>query len=988
MRVETLFDAAVALPPATRGAYLDAQCAGDAALRTEVEALLDADEGGADRYISGIVDRAVIDLPAPGLGPSYVGRQVGPYRLVAELGHGGMGTVYLADRADAAYHARVAIKFVRGGLAGADAERRFRAERQILADLAHPNIARLIDGGAADDGTPYLVMDLVDGEAIDRYCEHRSLDLRARLDLFRVVCAAVQYAHQALVIHRDLKPSNILVTADGAPKLLDFGIAKLLDADSAAAGDTGTLARALTPTYASPEHIRGARVTVATDVYSLGVVLYKLLTGRVPFEVPAGSSPGDIERLVCEAEPTRPSILNRGLAADLEAIVLKALRKEPERRYASVGELSDDVRRFLAREPVTAARGTTTYRFSKFVRRHAQGLVLASAILVGVSGIVGYYTMRVARARDRARLEAARAEQVSRFLTQTFAVADPEQGLGTSGPNATARDLLLRGTRRIESELAGQPATQATMFGAVGRAYQGLGLYGQATPLFERALELKHQIGADDLEIARAEYDLGGLATAKGDYPTADSLLRSALARRRAALPWGDPALVRSLVALAQVAYQRAQYEAAERLLSEAAEMARRLSGADRQELAQVLGSLGEVRLARGEYAAADSLLQEELVLRRKVFGESHPSVPATLNRLGNLRMEQGAYAAAESLQRQAVTGSRRILGDDHPTVASQLSDLARALIFLDRRAEADSLLRTALQRHRERLGDAHPLVASDMLGLASLYYRSERLADGERMAREALRRFQGHYGPAHPQIVWALNGLGNILSERGDFPSAVAYYREAVAAARQLFGDGHDATLTPLINLGQTYQVMEQYEEAERTLREALTVAERVLGAEHPATDQAVIQLCALYTVTGRSSKAEPFARRSLEYRRRVLGDMNPYTADAFLCMSVVAADTGRGAEAERLAREALRIYTTAGLGDQWLGDLARVVLGRALHAQQRYAEAEPLLLRGYRTFRAQWPSGSSYGSWTRKELVSLYESWGRPERASQFRH
>ena len=330
--IEALFDAAVGLPPAERAAFLTGRCGGDVALQAEVEALLAADTasgGRADGFITAIIDQAVLDVPSPA--DSRIGRQVGPYRLVAELGHGGMGTVYRAERADSAYRANVAIKFVRGSLASPDAERRFRSERQILADLAHPNIARLIDGGAADDGTPFLVMDVVEGEAIDRYCDHRGLVVRERLELFRVVCAAVQYAHQALVVHRDLKPSNILVTADGTPKLLDFGIAKLLDSESGTVGDTGTLARALTPTYASPEHIRGARVTVATDVYSLGVVLYKLLTGRVPFEMPAGASLGDIERLVCDAEPPPPSSEDPRLDGDLDAIVLKALRKEPVR---------------------------------------------------------------------------------------------------------------------------------------------------------------------------------------------------------------------------------------------------------------------------------------------------------------------------------------------------------------------------------------------------------------------------------------------------------------------------------------------------------------------------------------------------------------------------------------------------------------------------------------------------------------------------------
>ena len=983
-RIETLFDAAVALPLPERAAFLAAQCGGDVALRAEVEALLVADTasgGNRDGFISGIIDEAVLELPAPP--DSRIGRQVGPYRLVDELGHGGMGTVYRAERADSAYRANVAIKFVRGALAGPDAERRFRSERQILADLAHPNIARLIDGGTADDGTPYLVMDVVDGEAIDRFCEQRGLDLRARLALFRAVCGAVQYAHQSLVIHRDLKPSNILVTADGAPKLLDFGIAKLLDAGTGVGGDTGTLARALTPTYASPEHIRGARVTVATDVYSLGVVLYKLLTNRVPFEIPAGASPGEIERLVCEAEPPRPSAVDRRLAGDLDAIVLKALRKEPELRYASVGELSEDVRRYLARETVNAARGTTAYRISKFVRRRARVLTVTSGILAVVAGIVGYYTVRMGRARDRARLEALRAEQVSRFLTQTFAAADPEQRLGASGPDATARDLLLRGTKRIETELAGQPETQAIMFGAVGRVYQGLGLYREATPLFERALVLKHEGGADDLEIARAEYDLGGLGLVKGDYPFADSLLRSALRRRRSNLPPDDPALIRSLVALARVAFQRAQYEDAERLLREATVSARGLTGESRKELPTVLSTLGEVRRRRGDYAEADTLLKEALTLRRDLLGENHPSVPETIHLLGQLRPDQGDYAGAESLLREAYISARRIQGDDHPSVATYLRDYAALLTALARFGEADSLLRSALESHRRRLGDEHPIIADDLLELALVHYGTPA---GLTLARDALARMRRAYGADHPQIVGALNILANMTTDAGDIVRALSYYREAIAMARRLFGDAHERVITPQLNLAVSLQWMERFEEAEPLLEEAYANATRVLGNAHFRTDMARAELATLYLLTGRPAQAEPLLRQSLEFRQRTLGPKHHGTADVLLGLSAVTAAAGEGREAERLARQGLDAYVTSG-GLDWVIALARAMVGNALLAQGRHAEAEPLLVEGYDRLRARFPNGLSYLTWTRGRLAVLYEATGRPERAAQLR-
>ena len=975
-----MFDTAVGLAPEARSAFLAAECAGDPSLLDEVTGLLAADTASAgDGFLREAISGAVQELPRDTF--SRVGRHVGPYRLVAELGHGGMGTVYLAERADAAYQAQVAIKFVRGGLAGFDAERRFRAERQILADLAHPNIARLIDGGTADDGTPYLVMDLVEGEAIDHYCEHRGLDLRARLGLFRAVCTAVQYAHQALVVHRDLKPSNILVTGDGTPKLLDFGIAKLLDSGSGAAGDTGTLMRALTPTYASPEHIRGARVTVPADVYSLGVVLYKLLTGRLPFDVPGDASPGEIERLVCDEEPRPPSVSDRRLAGDLDAIVLKALRKEPERRYATVVELAEDVRRYLAGEPVSATRGTTAYRLSRFARRHARALALAGSIVTVIVGIVGFYTLRVARARDRAQQEAARAEQVSRFLTQTFAVADPAQGFGASGPNATARDLLVRGTNRIETELAGQPRTQAVMLGAVGQVYQGLGLYREATPLFERALALQHEHDGDNLDIAQAEYDLGALAIAKGDYPTSDSLLRSALARRRAHLPPDDPAVIRTLVAVARVGLDRAQYAEAEPLLREAVASARQLTGEGRKELPIVLSTLGEVRQRRGDYAEADALFTETLALRRALFGESHPSVPETLHLLGMLHIARN-LADADTLLREAYLLARRTLGEEHPTVATYLRDYAVLLRELARLYEADSLLRSALERHRRTLGDDHPLVADDLLALGLVHYGKPV---GEAIARDALARMRRVYRGDHPQIVGALNMLGNMVSDRGDNAGALPYYRDAAAMARRLFGDAHDQVISPELNLAVTLQWMERYAEAEPLLVASHSAAQRVLGDAHARTDIARAELAFLYLLTGRTATAEPLLRESLEHRRSSLGSQHVATSDVLLGLSVVAAAGGRGNEAELLAREAAPAYAAAGA--DWQHALAGAVLGNALLAQGRYAEAEPLLFDGYRRLRARFPNGLSYLSWVRGRLAVLYEATGRSERAAQLR-
>ena len=443
-RLQTLFNAAVEMTPDQRGAYLADACDDDLSLARQVESLLvSSDEAG--QFIEGAVEEAA----ASAARADMIGRRIGPYEVVGELGHGGMGTVYLARRADAEYESLVAIKLVRG-VHSASLLGRFRSERQILASLSHPNIARLLDGGTTPEGYPYVVMEHVDGEPIDRYCDTRHLPIEARLELFRAVCLAVQHAHKNLVVHRDLKPSNILVTQAGVPKLLDFGIAKLLDPELAehTVVETGTATRLLTPSYASPEQVRGENITVATDVYSLGVVLYELLTGQVPFHF-RGRGALEIERVICEEEPTRPSTLvtrdgdgadtngnapkmsaaelsrarnlmpdrlRRRLAGDLDTIVLKALRKEPNRRYESADQFAEDVRRHLDGLPVIARVDTWTYRANKFVRRHRLGVAAAAVfivVLLGFATAMAAQARRVARERDVASLERAKAEQVS-----------------------------------------------------------------------------------------------------------------------------------------------------------------------------------------------------------------------------------------------------------------------------------------------------------------------------------------------------------------------------------------------------------------------------------------------------------------------------------------------------------------------------------------------------------------------------------------------
>src|SRR5271169_1370660 len=487
------------------------------------------------------------------------GDRIGPYRVLRTLGVGGMGEVFLAERADAAFEQQVAIKVVYGGSFARGVQSRLKIERQILAQLDHPNIAHLLDGGTLPEGRAYLVMEYVDGIAIDTYCDSNRLDLGARLKLFQIVCAVVHYAHQNLIVHRDLKPSNILVTAAGVPKLLDFGIAKLLDERQAG---QHTLAmthadiRLMTPDHASPEQVRGQPITTSSDVYVLGVLLYKLLAGTGPFLI-SSVRLAENERAICEKDPrppsqtvrrddseesrsiaesrsTTPKRLARGLAGDLDNIVLMAMRKEPERRYASAQQMSSDIQRYLEGRPVIARRDTWSYRSSKFVRRHwlpvaagvgAAALVLAFAATTYMQSLrIAAERDRVAQQRERAEHERARAEEVSSFLVNLFKLSDPEENRGNQ---VTARELLDSGAKRLQAGLQDQPETKAALLSTVGAVYDSLGQYQDALPILDESLRLQdksHEASRIDtlLEVGRAHVKMGDLRGA--EQPLQDAL--------------------------------------------------------------------------------------------------------------------------------------------------------------------------------------------------------------------------------------------------------------------------------------------------------------------------------------------------------------------------------------------------------------------------------------------------------------------------------
>ena len=728
-RIEDIFHEASELPRDEREAFLDRSCAGDADLRGEVASLLESiDAAGA--FMTDPVATQGMELLAESCHDPFVGRVIGPYRLLRQIGEGGMGAVYLAERADDQFQKRVAIKLMRIGAADPFLLNRFHTERQILASLEHPNIARLLDGGTLPDGSPFIVMEFIEGLPIEEYCDEHRLPVVRRLELFLDVCSAVQYAHQHLVIHRDIKDSNILVTADGVPKLLDFGIAKLLEAQPpAVAEQSQTSTRMLlTPDYASPEQARGEAMTTRSDVYSLGVLLYRLLTGRRPYEL-GGLNPAEAMIAIGVVEPAKPSTavirprgsapdldsadpspeeaavarqsssegLRRHLRGDLDNVVLMALRKEARLRYASVEQFAADIRRHLEGHPVVARPGTVAYRTAKFVSRHRTAVVAAGLVLLAVAaGILS--TIRqadiAAEERDRARIEARKAEQVTAFLQGMLTSADPREG----GRAVTVAGALDEAAQRVDRELTGQPEIEAAVRTSIGLTYMSLGLYDAAEPQLKKALETRvATLGPDDAEVATSLRNLSLLLSAKGDVAAAEPLIRQALTA------------------------------------------AGKASGTESVDVAACQNALAELLLRKGDMAGAEQLHRESLAIRRKLLGEQHADVAESLNDLAVVLGTKGDNREAGQLHEQALAVIRALKGPEHPDVAVTLSNLAGVKAALGDHAAAERMFQEALALRRKLLGPEHPDVAYTLFNFAYMMFDQRKYAEAAGLSREVL---------------------------------------------------------------------------------------------------------------------------------------------------------------------------------------------------------------------------------------------------------
>jgi eukaryotic-like serine/threonine-protein kinase len=696
-------------------------------VRETVRSLLAEDEA-AEGYFAALAGRAHAlpgrTQPADLDTGALSGRRIGAYLLEEEIGRGGTSVVYAARRVDGPFERKVAVKVLTRRSGGPDLLERFEREQQVLSDLDHPHIAGLYDGGVTDDGRPFFVMEHIDGAPLDRYCDERTLSMDARLRLFLTVLDAVQHAHTNLVIHRDLKPSNILVTDEGTVKLIDFGIARIVGGDPASDDAlTRTGARWMTPEYGAPEQVRGERTTTATDAYQLGVVLYELLTGHHPIRS-EGKSLYLTEKAVCETEPTRPSQvvsrpglrreggstvsltpeeisrrrrieprrLGERLRGDLDAIVLKALEKDPSRRYAAADAFARDIRRYLAGRPVEARDGNLRYRARKFVVRHRWPTAAAAAALVATTGGVALHVSRIEGERDVARLEAAKAQTVTEFMLGLFDAGHPEEARGEM---LTAPMLLERGVEMAD-QLTGEPLVKAEMLATVARAYVGLAEYARADELYGRALLIRReQLGPDHPDVAHILAHLGWSAALKNEFASARNLFREAAAIQRASLGPDHPEVANSLNGLGLALNGLGELEAGTGLIEDALAIRRRSLGSEHVEIANGLNDLAILRREADELEAAEALLREAMAMRRKLLPEGHPDIGKSAQYLGSLLHKMGRFAPAEPLYLEALENWRHSLGPTHPNTLSSVRSLE--LLYADWGKPDDAAVFTAM---------------------------------------------------------------------------------------------------------------------------------------------------------------------------------------------------------------------------------------------------------------------------------------------------
>jgi len=911
-----------------------------------------------------------------GSSESNGGVVIGRYHLLQKIGEGGMGEVWLAEQKEPVRR-RVALKLIKAGMDTREVVTRFESERQALALMDHPAIAKVLDAGSTPQGAPYFVMEYVAGVPITNYCDNHRLNTRERLELFMRVCEGVQHAHQKAIIHRDLKPSNILVIeVDGhpAPKIIDFGVAKALT-QKLTADTMFTRVGALvgTPEYMSPEQAlsSGEDIDTRTDVYSLGIIFYELLAGVHPIDLRKVAFEEFLRRLREDDPPklstkfraqdpatstelahkrhTEPPALVKQMRGELDSIALKALEKDRARRYGSPSDFASDIKRYLNNEPVLAVPPSVAYRASKFARRYRVALVTACAFaLVLIAAAVISIRQSI-----RANKEAAVAQAVNDFLqNDLLAQASAANQSGPSAkpdPDLKVRTALDRAAQRIAGKFDKQPEVEAAIRDTMGQTYIDLGLYPEARKQLERALDLHRRVlGAENPKTLKTMSRLGGTAQLLGKYAEAEMLLGRAL------------------------------------------EIERRVLGSDHPDTLYSMSNLASVYSGEGKYPQAEALDNETLEIRRRALGPEHSDTLGSMNDLASDYYSQGKYAQAESLFSQTLEIQRRALGSEHPDTLSSIGNLAIVYSSEGKYAQAEALDSQSLEIRRRVLGPEHPNTLKSMINLAVVYGLQGKYTQAEALYSRTLEISRRVLGPEHPETLNTMNNLGDIYGYQGKYAQAEALDSQTLEIRRRALGPEHPDTLMSMENLGDVYGYQGKYAQAESLFSQTLEILRRVMGPEVPNTLNTLSDFASMYQHQGKYALAEAYATQALTARRHALGPEHPDTMASAADLALAYLSQEKFTESQPLAREAME-FDRKKQPDDWQAFRAETLLGASVAGQKKYAEAEPLLLEGYQGMVAR-KDKMGVANWyhldrAREWIVQLYQAWGKPEKAAEWK-
>ncbi|MBK8793061.1 MAG: tetratricopeptide repeat protein [Holophaga sp.] len=1087
-RAHDLFLAARELAPDRRGDFLVRNCGADLPLREAVERQLAALEESVEQPVAFSQLSTHTDgfskLPTgslPGAAPVLAsGVQPGTvlaerYTLIEEIGEGGMGSVWSAQQSEPVKRP-VAVKLVKAGMDSKSVLARFEQERQALALMDHPNIAKVFDAGLTPTGQPFFVMELVDGQSLTRFCDEARLTARQRLELFVPICLAVQHAHQKGIVHRDLKPSNILVTlVDGkpTPKVIDFGVAKAAEGnqvDRSMATQQGAVIGTLE--YMAPEQagFLGTDIDTRADIYSLGVILYELLTGQRPIDARRlkRATLTEMVRLIQEEDPPKPSRrlateatvaalaaarhtepgkLMSLLRGDLDWVVMKCLEKQRERRYASANGLARDIQRYLSDEVVEARPPSTGYRMRKFLRRNRgsalAGAAVATALVLGMMAFA--WQARVARQqrdlarsaeqaeafqrrlanqerdravaaesqatasgaqalrdrnlamqqKQRADAESAAAKAVNDFLQNDLlaqASADNQSGQTSKpDPDLKVRTALDRAAARVAGKFNGQPEQEAAIRNTMGRTYLDLGQYPEAVKQLERAVELYRQsLGASHPKTLNTTTQLGEIYRLQGKFTEAEVLCGRVLEISRRALGPEHPGTLNAMQVVADIYYMQSKYPEAQSLYQQVLKVRRRRLGVEHPDTLSSMNTLAANYDMQGNYPEAEALYSQTLTVRRRLLGTEHPKTLWSANELAWVYIEMGKYEQAEVLYLHTLETQRRVLGADHPSTLASSNGLGYLYLCQGKYPRAETEWRQALAISRRVHGLEHPNTLSILNNVAEVCDRQGNYTEAAAINAEALDIRSRVLGKEHPDTLSSMCNLAKGHAMQGKYAQAMTLHVQALEISRRVLGPDHPDTLNAMYWLANAISLQGNHAEAEALCQKVLEARRLTLGAEHPDTLATLTSLATFYQKQGRFPEAETCATQALAGRRKALGPDHIDTLDGTAVLGLAYLAQGKFMECEALLRSSLPLERQK-RPEEWRRFHATSLLGASLAGQKKYAEAEPLLIEGCQGMVARKPHMAvpdlDYLNRAFDQLVRLYEAWGKPEQATDWR-